>query len=57
MVDERKQVAVGAVKHRTGAEQTITSVSREIEQREQQTTEINLAVREAEQGLGQGVDR
>lgn len=56
-IDERKQVAVGAVEHCTRTEQTITSVSREIEQREQQTAEINCAVREAEQALAKGVER
>lgn len=56
-VDERKQVAVGTVEHRTRTNETITSVSREIEQREQQTAEVNLAVREAEQALGQSVER
>lgn len=55
--DERKQVAVGAVEHCTRTDETITSVSREIEHREQQTAEINCAVREAEQALGQGVER
>lgn len=56
-VDERKQVAVGAVEYRTRTDETITRVSREIEQRERQTAEINCAVREAEQALGQGVER
>lgn len=50
-------MAVGAVEHCTRTDETITSVSREIEHREQQTAEINCAVREAEQALGQGVER